>query len=47
VRASINIQLMGIYLVISGDYEHENRMDYIMSASAIHPMTQVGYVAIH
>ncbi len=45
--ASIHTQLVGIELMISVDPEHEPRMDHIASASATHPMTQVGFIVIH
>jgi hypothetical protein len=40
VKASINIQVVRIRLVISVDWEHETRMDHIAPAPTI---TQVGY----
>jgi hypothetical protein len=46
VGASINTQLVRNGLVISVDWEHGTRMEYIAPASATHPMTQVGYLAI-
>ncbi len=45
MKASINTQLERNGLIISVDCEHKTRMDHIVSASATHPVTQVGYVA--
>ncbi len=44
-RASINIWLVWVGLVISVDREH-GIMDHIASAPATHPMAQVGYIAV-
>ena len=40
---SRNTLLVRTGLVISVDCEHETRMDHMMSVSATHPRTQVGY----
>jgi hypothetical protein len=46
MRGSINIWLVWVVLVVSVDREHGTGMDYIASASATHPVTQVGYIAV-
>jgi hypothetical protein len=46
VKASINTQLVRIELGISVDWKHGTRMDYIASAPAKYPVTQVGYTAM-
>jgi hypothetical protein len=44
---SLQPPAVGIVLVVSVDCEHETRMEHIVSASATHPTSQVGYIAIH
>jgi hypothetical protein len=47
VKASTNIQLVRIGLVISVDYEHGDRIDRLVPAPAIRSVTQVGRIIVH
>jgi hypothetical protein len=46
VKASINIQLMRIGLVISVDWEHGTGMDHIAPSPTAYHVTQVGHITV-
>jgi hypothetical protein len=46
LRASFNIQLVSVELVISVDQEHGTGIDHIVVCASYTPVAQVGYIIV-